>query len=118
MKHIELIVYLMAFIAVGCTDGCSTKHSQTAQTAELKNFDQEEETSIATYMTGDVEHARQSLKQTIQLLKASIVLDAHSQSGRLYADYIRLYALESRTGNVTDSKEALMLAQYWRIRNL
>ncbi len=118
MKHFALTICSMAIVVIGGT-GCSNSHSQSdAKAAELKAFDQEDVKLFTPYMTGDVEQARQSLKQTIQHLKASTVLDPRSQSGGLYVNYMRMYALEERTGHAAAARDALLLARYWRIRNM
>jgi hypothetical protein len=114
------LVWACAFVLAMCFSfGCSCKHSKSVtKQAEIKAFDQEEEKLFAPYLTGNVEQARQSLKQTIQHLEESNSLDLHSQSGRLYGEYIRLYALEKRTGHETDAAVALIKARYWWIRNM
>ena len=112
------LFWASAFIlAVLFSFGCSAKHSKLdAKQAEMDFFLQEYGKLFAPYLTGNVEQARQSLKQTIQFVEASNVLDLEHQAGDLYLDCYRLYVLEKRTGNEKGAEYALIKARYWRLR--
>jgi len=78
----------------------------------------EDDAMLAPYMTGDVEEARQCLKNSVQHLKTSGLLNRRAQADFLSIDYIRLFVLESRSGHPAAAQDALMLGQYWRSRSL
>jgi hypothetical protein len=99
--------------------GCSLNGSTSATGADqIKAFDLVESQLLSNYMNGSVEQARQSLMQDIQNLKTSNILDAHAQSGRLCIGYARLFALEKRRKNDADAESTLLLAEFWRARNV
>ena len=96
--------------------GCSANRTQLAERAsQLESFEQEEGNLFAEYMAGNPERARRALEQTISLIESSNTLDLNSQSGLLYANYIRLYVLDERMGDENGTEVALIKAKYWQV---
>ena len=118
-SRMSLVFILALFLAMNFLLGCSAKHSKIVPSEdEMKAFYNEEEKLSVPYWTGNVDQARQSLNQTIQLIKQSNGLSFSAQAGFLYIEYARLYVLEKRAGNKADAELALSKAKFWRIRNL
>ena len=119
MKHLFDISLISACIILSVGSGCSDDRSK--RDAEIRRQNAlvaEADAQLASYMTGDVDEARQCLKNSVRHLKASDMLNSHTQAAILYTDYIRLFVLESRSGHPASAKDALMLGQYWRLRGL
>ena len=111
------LIWIFVFsLIISFSFGCSSKHSKlVAKQAEMNAFLQEYGRLFPPYLTGYVEQARQSIKQTIQFVEASNI-DPEHQAGDLYLDCYRWYILEKRTGNDKGAEYALIKASYWRLR--
>jgi hypothetical protein len=119
MKSLINTSFMSGCIIFCVASGCSSDRSK--RDAEIRGQNAlvaEADAQLAPYMTGDVDEARQSLKNSVRHLKASDMLNSHTQASLLYTDYIRLFVLESRSGHPAAAKDALMLGQYWRLRSL
>src|SRR5882672_10760790 len=105
MKYILEISLISACIALCVGSGCSDDRSK--RDAEIRRQNAlvaEADAQLAPYMTGDVDGARQCLTLSVRHLKASDMLNSHTQAALLYTDYIRLFVLESRSGHPAAAK--------------
>jgi hypothetical protein len=120
LKHLQAqfawmlaLVLLMDFVF-----GCSSKASRfAAKAAEVKKFDRDESQLFSQYFVGNLEQARQSLKQTIEYIEKSNALDEDRQAGALALMNYRLFVLEKRAGHDVDAEIALVEARFWVVKN-
>ena len=119
MKHVIDASLISACIVLCAASGCSSERlKRDAEIRTQNKLVAEEEASLAVYMTGDMDEARQCLKNSVRHLKASDMLECHTQAALLYNDYIRLFVLESRSGHPGAAQDALTLGRYWRLKSL
>jgi len=110
------ILALMLLMGFEC--GCSSKASRlAAREEEINKFKREESQLFNQYLFGDLEQARQSLKQTIQHIEKSNALDEDHRAGGLALMYYRLFVLEKRAGHDADAEIALVKARFWQVKN-
>ena len=115
MRHSIMLLFAVFVSLAGGSGGCSADQSRNEAKRE---FIREGDRLFIPYMTGDLEQARQGLKQTISHYEESSVLDSKTRAEFLELDYDRLYVLEKRCGNQNAADIALIKARYWRTRSL
>jgi hypothetical protein len=119
MKQLFDTSLILVCIILCSASGCSDHRSKLdAEIRRQNSLAAEADALLASYMTGDVDEARQCLKNSVRHLKASDMLNSHTQAALLFTDYIRLFVLESRSGNPDAAQDALKLGQYWQLRSL
>lgn len=116
---LSCVIRAFTFILIsGLSAGCSSDNTKEAEVTKTEQFNEEYNRLFAPYMSGDIQQARQGLENTILYIKGSDALDQYAQSGYLYMEYARLYALDKRTGNRAAVADDIIKARYWIIRNL
>jgi uncharacterized protein YacL (UPF0231 family) len=73
---------------------------------------------IDKYLQGNVEQAKESLKQAINLIQNETVMTQIGHDNHLILDYDRLYVLEKRIGNESAAKSYFMEARDLDIKAL
>jgi hypothetical protein len=107
---VGLVVGMPLIVALcACNAPFQTAAAQRAVVAESDRLSRE-------YLSGDANHARESLRKDANLLEAGTILEPSGRAQLLASAYFRLFALEERTGNPLAAKATLVKARYWRLR--
>jgi hypothetical protein len=69
------------------------------------------------YLDGDINQARGSLESGIRLFEDSPGLTEAERAAGIKMRYMRLFALESRTGNKALEEAAVIKMNYWNLRS-
>ena len=110
LMKVGLVAVMPLILALGaCNAPFQTAAAQRAVVAESDRLSRE-------YLSGDANHARESLRKDANLLEAGTVLEPSGRAQLLALTYFRLFALEERTGNPLTAKATLIKARYWRLR--
>lgn len=100
-------------VVAGLLSGCASTGSKG------KQLGRELERLMDAYMDGDVNEARRSLEQEVDLLQ-SPKAEVYTRGWRahvLFVTYARLYLLERRVGRDDKAEAALIRARFWALEN-
>jgi len=108
----SLLLFAAICVAIGLGFVC---RNTTAQTDELSRSIEKLDVLYDDYLKGDIEHARQSMREAEQILNdmkggmGSVGGRAHG----LMLVYARLYCIESKAGNSNEAYINHVKSKYW-----
>jgi hypothetical protein len=111
----RLVVGAFLCIAIMAVAACHTDavHRQNQLQKELL---QKTQKMHETYLTGGLDDARQSLRETIRVMEESEGISPSFRAANLFVECSRLYVLEESSGNETAAKAAFVEVRYWYLQ--
>lgn len=108
-------VVLVSIVLSSVFFGCHTDpvHRQSQRQKEVL---QETQKLYEKYLTGDVDDARRSLRETIRVFEECDGVTSSFRAANLFVECSRLYVLETLSGNTTAAKAAFVEVRYWKLK--